>query len=70
VQVGLVLGGRVEVHLRRDPPPALPPTSDLRDWLPLHHLAWLVLDVVDQLDVDPFSRRLGELRGDRASDDT
>jgi transposase len=33
----------------------LPP--DLRDWLPDDHLAWLVLEVVDQLDLD-------DIRGD------
>jgi hypothetical protein len=32
----------------------LPP--DLRDWLPADHLAWFVLDVVDQLDLGPFLR--------------
>jgi transposase len=30
----------------------LPP--DLRDWLPADHLAWFVLDVVDQLELGPF----------------
>jgi transposase len=42
--------------LRGDPhqPFLLPP--DLRDWLPADHLAWFVLDVVDQLDLDPFLR--------------
>jgi len=30
----------------------LPP--DLRDWLPPGHLAWFILDVVDQLDLAPF----------------
>ena len=30
----------------------LPP--DVRDWLPADHLAWFVLDVVDQLDLQPF----------------
>jgi transposase len=30
----------------------LPP--DVRDWLPADHLAWFVLDVVDQLDLGPF----------------
>jgi hypothetical protein len=30
----------------------LPP--DVRDWLPADHLAWFILDVVDQLDLDPF----------------
>jgi transposase len=32
----------------------LPP--DLRDWLPDDHLAWFVLDVVDQLDLAAFLR--------------
>jgi hypothetical protein len=35
----------------RDQPYLLP--SDLRDWLPQDHLAWFVLDVVDQLDLQP-----------------
>ena len=30
----------------------LPP--DVRDWLPADHLAWFVLDAVDQLDLGPF----------------
>jgi transposase len=38
----------------RDQPFLLPP--DLRDWLPEGHLAWFVLDVVDQLDLEPFLR--------------
>jgi transposase len=38
----------------RDQPFLLPP--DLRDWLPADHLAWLVLDVVDRLDLQPFLR--------------
>jgi transposase len=38
----------------RDQPFLLPP--DLRDWLPADHLAWFILDVVDQLDLDPFLR--------------
>jgi transposase len=38
----------------RDQPFLLPP--DLRDWLPDGHLAWFVLDVVDQLDLEPFLR--------------
>ena len=38
----------------RDQPFLLPP--DLRDWLPDGHLAWFVLDVVDQLDLAPFLR--------------
>jgi transposase len=36
----------------RDQAFLLPP--DLRDWLPADHLAWFVLDVVDQLDLHPF----------------
>ena len=36
----------------RDQAFLLPP--DLRDWLPANHLAWFVLDVVDQLDLGPF----------------
>src|SRR6266567_99107 len=36
----------------RDQPFLLPP--DLRDWLPQGHLAWFILDVVDQLDLVPF----------------
>jgi hypothetical protein len=36
----------------RDQAFLLPP--DVRDWLPSDHLAWFVLDVVDQLDLDPF----------------
>jgi transposase len=39
----------------RDQPFLLPP--DLRDWLPKEHLAWFVLDVVDQLDLAPFYRQ-------------
>jgi hypothetical protein len=35
-----------------DQPFLLPP--DLRDWLPQDHLAWFILDVVDQLDLGPF----------------
>jgi transposase len=38
----------------RDQPYLLPP--DLRDWLPEGHLAWFILDVVDQLDLQPFYR--------------
>jgi transposase len=38
----------------RDQPFLLPP--DLRDWLPSDHLAWFVLDVVDQVDLEPFLR--------------
>jgi transposase len=38
----------------RDQPFLLP--TDLRDWLPEGHLAWFVLDVVDQVDLQPFYR--------------
>jgi transposase len=38
----------------RDQPFLLPP--DLRDWLPHDHLAWFILDVVDQLDLASFYR--------------
>jgi transposase len=38
----------------RNQPFLLPP--DLRDWLPQDHLAWFILDVVDQLDLAPFYR--------------
>jgi hypothetical protein len=30
----------------------LPP--DVREGLPADHLAWFILDVVDELDLDPF----------------
>ena len=36
----------------RDQAFLLPP--DLREWLPADHLAWFVLDVVDQLDLGLF----------------
>jgi len=36
----------------RDQAFLLPP--DVRDWLPADHLAWFMLDVVDQLDLGPF----------------
>ena len=36
----------------RDQPFLLPP--DLRDWLSDDHLAWFILDVVDQLDLGVF----------------
>jgi transposase len=42
------------LRAERDQPFLLPP--DLRDWLPPEHLAWFVLDVVDQLDLAPFYR--------------
>jgi transposase len=36
----------------RDQPMLLPP--DLRDWLPADHLAWFVIEAVDELDLEPF----------------
>jgi transposase len=36
----------------RDQPLLLPP--DLRDWLPADHLAWFVIEAIDELDLDPF----------------
>jgi hypothetical protein len=27
---------------------------DLRDWLPADHLAWFVIEAIDQLDLEPF----------------
>jgi hypothetical protein len=28
--------------------------TDLREWLPEDHLAWFVLDAVEELDLEPF----------------
>ena len=36
----------------RDQPLLLPP--DLRDWLPEDHLAWFVIEAIDELDLEPF----------------
>jgi transposase len=36
----------------RDQPLLLPP--DLRDWLPQDHLAWFVIEAIDELDLEPF----------------
>ncbi len=36
----------------RDQPLLLPP--DLRDWLPADHLAWFVIESIDELDLEPF----------------
>jgi transposase len=36
----------------RDQPMLLPP--DLRDWLPADHLAWFVIEAIDELDLEPF----------------
>ena len=38
----------------RDQPLLLPP--DLRDWLPDDHLAWFVIEAVEELDLEPFYR--------------
>ena len=35
----------------RDQPLLLPP--DLRDWLPEDHLAWFVIEAVEELDLEP-----------------
>jgi transposase len=40
------------LHSDRDQPLLLPP--DLRDWLPDDHLAWFVIEAVDELDLEPF----------------
>ena len=42
-------------RIDRDQAYLLPP--DLREWLPAGHLAWLVLEVVDQLDLTEIERR-------------
>jgi transposase len=36
----------------RDQPLLLPP--DLRDWLPADHLAWFVIEAIEELDLEPF----------------
>jgi transposase len=36
----------------RDQPLLLPP--DLREWLPQDHLAWFVIEAIDELDLEPF----------------
>jgi hypothetical protein len=38
----------------RDQSFLLPP--DVREWLPTDHLAWFIIDVVDQLDLEEFRR--------------
>ena len=40
--------------LRCDCDQAFPLPPDICDWLPPEHLAWFVLDVVDQLDLTVF----------------
>jgi transposase len=41
--------------VERDQQYLMPPS--VRDWLPADHLAWFVLDLVDQLDLDPIRAR-------------
>jgi transposase len=43
------------VGLRRDDLMLLPP--DVREWLPVDHWVWLLLDVVEQLDTSALHRR-------------
>jgi transposase len=43
------------IPVRRDEPFLLPP--DMRDWLPAHHLAWFVLDVVARVDTSALHAR-------------
>src|SRR4249920_2510461 len=42
------------IAAERDQSFLLPP--DMREWLPANHLAWFVIDVVDQLDLTGFRR--------------
>jgi hypothetical protein len=51
----------------RDQAFLLPP--DVGDWLPADHLAWLVLDVVDQLDLGPFLKAYRADGHGRAADE-
>jgi transposase len=51
-----IIGHGLQFSARR-PRPALPAAPDLRDWLPEGHLAWFILDVTDQLDLEPFYRQ-------------
>src|SRR5688572_27717893 len=48
----------------RDQPFLLP--VDMREWLPADHLAWFVLDVVEQLDTSVFRRRTVRAASGRA----
>jgi transposase len=47
------MGHGLQLSARRPRQPFLLP-PDLRDWLPDGHLAWFILDVTDQLDLEPF----------------
>jgi hypothetical protein len=40
----------------RDQELLLPPS--VRDWLPADHLAWFVMETVDELELEPFMRRI------------
>ncbi len=46
------------IEADRDQPYLLPPS--LQEWLPENHLAWFVLDAVDQMDTRPFFKRFRE----------
>jgi hypothetical protein len=43
----------------------LPP--DLRDWLPEDHLAWFVIEAVEELDLEPFYRAYRSVGHGRAA---
>jgi transposase len=43
--------------------------TDLREWLPADHLAWFVLDTVEELDLDPFYRAYRDDGWGRAAHD-
>jgi hypothetical protein len=49
----------------RDQPLLLPP--DLRDWLPEDHLAWFVIEAVEELDLEPFYRAYRSVGHGRAA---
>ena len=42
----------------------MPP--DVREWLPEGHLAWFVIDAVDEMDLDAFYARLSRRRAQPA----
>ena len=44
------------VALHRDELMLLPP--DVRDWLPVDHWVWLLLDVIEQMDTSALHRRV------------
>jgi transposase len=43
--------------------------TDLREWLPADHLAWFVLDTVEELDLEPFYRAYRDDGWGRAAHD-